>query len=244
MSDDIDACAEIVHRADPERFRATMMAPLGLREKLLVLYAFNAEVARAPWVASEPIIGEMRLQWWHDALEEIASGAPVRRHEVVTPLTGLLSPASARRLQNVVQARRWDIHGEPFTDEAALWAHLEAGFGALVVTALELAGAPEPERWLRAGAAMGLASWFEAVPALETHGKHPLPSECDVAALAGEGLALLRKPKPKGIAKKALLVGWRAAPLLRQAMRHPERVQTGLALSPFQSQIHLIRNML
>ena len=51
-----------------------MAAPVEARRVLFPLYAFNVEVARAPWVTSEPMIGEMRLQWWRDALEEIARG--------------------------------------------------------------------------------------------------------------------------------------------------------------------------
>ena len=50
-----------------------MAAPLAARQILFPLYAFNVEVARAPWVASEPMIGEMRLQWWRDVLEEIGA---------------------------------------------------------------------------------------------------------------------------------------------------------------------------
>ena len=48
--DDFSACAALVERGDPGRFRATMAAPLAARRVLFPLYAFNLEVARAPWV--------------------------------------------------------------------------------------------------------------------------------------------------------------------------------------------------
>ena len=73
-----DACAALVERGDPQRFRAAMAAPPEARRVLFPLYAFNVEVARAPWVTQEPMIAEMRLQWWRDALEEIAMGGRVR----------------------------------------------------------------------------------------------------------------------------------------------------------------------
>ena len=72
---DLIACADIVRRADPARFQAAMAAPVAARSVLFPIYAFNVEVARAPWVTSEPMIAEMRLQWWVDALEEIARAA-------------------------------------------------------------------------------------------------------------------------------------------------------------------------
>ena len=45
----IDACARLVAKGDPDRFAATMATALPARAPLLVLYAFNIEVARAPW---------------------------------------------------------------------------------------------------------------------------------------------------------------------------------------------------
>ncbi|MFM2390434.1 MAG: hypothetical protein RLZZ437_1989, partial [Pseudomonadota bacterium] len=82
----VDACAAIVQRGDPDRFAAVMAAPRQARAPLLVLYAFNLEVARAPWVAKEPMIAEMRLQWWRDVLE-----GPRRAHEVAGPLHDLIA---------------------------------------------------------------------------------------------------------------------------------------------------------
>ena len=77
-----DACAAIVQKGDPERFRAVMAANVPARRILFPLYAFNVEVTRAPWVTKEPMIAEMRLQWWADALDEIARRGAVRKHEV------------------------------------------------------------------------------------------------------------------------------------------------------------------
>ena len=70
----LQACADLVQRGDPDRFAAAMAAPVAARKVLFPLYAFNLEVARAPWVTEEPMIAEMRLQWWRDALGEIGGG--------------------------------------------------------------------------------------------------------------------------------------------------------------------------
>src|SRR5210317_942930 len=102
---DVLACAAIVEKGDPERFAAAMASPVEARRVLFPLYAFNVEVSRAPWVTQEPMIAEMRLQWWRDALEEIAQSRPARRHEVVTPLSRILDPETAQRLDRLVAAR-------------------------------------------------------------------------------------------------------------------------------------------
>ncbi|WP_438990525.1 squalene/phytoene synthase family protein [Lentibacter sp.] len=243
----ISACADIVHKGDPARFRAAMAAPLGLREKLLVLYAFNVEVARAPWVTKEAMIAEMRLQWWHDALGEIAAGGAVRRHEVVTPLAELLTPDQALGLQSLVEARRWDIYPDAFADEAALWAHLHATTGALMRAALGLAGATTTPKLDEGLKAVALAGWLTAVPALIAQNRHPLPevSEGAIIRLASEALAKLKtarnQPLPK-LARRALLAGWQSEPLLKLACTEPERVLNGtLELAPFRAQLRLAR---
>ena len=102
-AEDIAACAALVQKADPDRFAATMAAKPAAREKLLPIYAFNVEVARAPWVTQESMIAEMRLQWWRDALEEIKAGGMVRRHEVVTPLALVLDGESAALLDQLIE---------------------------------------------------------------------------------------------------------------------------------------------
>ena len=52
----LNACAALVERSDPDRFRATMAAPVAARRVLFPIYAFNVEVTRAPWVTQEVMI--------------------------------------------------------------------------------------------------------------------------------------------------------------------------------------------
>ena len=101
----LQACANLVSRADPERFAAAMSAPLEARRVLLPIYAATAEVARAPWMTQEPVIAEMRLQWWRDVFEEIEHGR-ARKHEVVDALAEVLTPKGAEALDLMVLARR------------------------------------------------------------------------------------------------------------------------------------------
>ncbi len=241
----LEACAGIVERGDPDRFLATLAAPPTARGVLLPLYAFNVEVARAPWVTAEPMIAEMRLQWWRDTLAEIAAGRPARAHEVVAPLAGVIRDAGipAALLDEAVAARRWDIGREPFAGEAALRDHLDRTGGHLMWASALALGAPAaaepPLRDLARAAA--LAAWFRAVPALEASGRQPLPDERSetVARLAREGLGWIaearahRQAVPRAV-WPALLTAWQAEPLLTLAAAAPERVRAGeLQLSEF-----------
>lgn len=243
----VAACAAIVEKGDPARFRAVMAAPPAARDKLFPLYALNVELARAPQVTAEPGIAAIRLQWWIDALEEIASGGVVRRHEVVVPLALVLSPDQARRLQTVAEARFHDAEETGFAGAGALSAYLAATSGSLLEVAAGLLGQGDPAPARAAGLAQGLANWFLAVPALKAAGKRPLPDESPEAlsALAEAGLAALAEARRAAIAPAArpafqALAGTRA--VLKAARARPQRIlDGGLAPGPMRASLSLMQ---
>jgi phytoene/squalene synthetase len=243
----IAACAAIVEKGDPPRFRATMAAPVAAREKLFPLLAFNVEVARAPWVTSEPGIAEIRLQWWIEALEEIAAQGVIRQHEVTVPLAFQLTPAQARALIPLVEARIWDAYSEPHADQAALIDYLDQTSGRLMAMAAELLGQDVPEPAQAGGLALGLANWLLAVPALKAAGRQPLPDARPeaVVALAERGLEALDRARRGRIipaARPALYPLIDTGRVLRAARRDPQAVFDGtLAPNPLGTRLRLMK---
>lgn len=232
-----DAVAAEVARADPERWRAAMTAPEARRAGQMALYAFNLEIARAPFVTSEPMLAEIRLRWWRDALAEIAAGLPPRRHEIVAPLAEAIRTADLppALFEAMIDARARDIDRAPFADRAALVAYVEGTAGALMELAARHLGAPEAAlpvvRDYAAGA--GLAAFLRALPELRARGRDPLPPGLAPEALADEALARIataraRRALVPAVALPALLPGVLAAPRLRQA-----RAGRGMELSEF-----------
>lgn len=237
----LNACAQIVERGDPDRFAAAMAAPVTARAVLFPLYALNVEVARAPWVAKEPMIAEMRLQWWRDAVEDLGRGV-VRAHEVMGPVAAIKG-LPLEVLDRLIAARRWDIYKDPFEDEAAFDAYLEdTGAGLMWLSALALGAPAAAEPAVRGvGWAMGLAAFLRAIPGLEEHGRVPLLDgrPAAVAELAKLGLTRLAAARAQRasvpqFASPALIAAWQTAPLLRQVAAEPERVIEGtLQVSEF-----------
>jgi phytoene/squalene synthetase len=238
----IAACAALVQRGDPDRFLAVMAAPVWARERLFPLYAFNLEVARAPWVSREPLIAEMRLQWWRDTVAAMAGDGPLREHEVALPLARLVRDRGlpVPVLDRMVAARSWDVGTDPFAEDASLEAYLmDTGGGLMWLAARALGASAVSEAAARdAGWAAGLAAFLRAVPALRARGRRPLPDDhpAAVAALAQTGLDRLARAGRGGepALRIARLAGWQTTGLLRRVVRDPASVAEGrLALSDF-----------
>jgi phytoene synthase len=128
--EDIDA---IVRRTDPDHWLASrFVADPAARADLLALYAYNQELARVAFAVSDPLMGEIRLTWWREAMDEIALGLPPRRHPVVLALAA--SGFSPQALADLTEGRFADLESEPFADREAVLAYVDAV--AVAVTAL------------------------------------------------------------------------------------------------------------
>ncbi|WP_308915140.1 squalene/phytoene synthase family protein [Jannaschia sp. LMIT008] len=225
--DDVGACAALVARGDPPRFRAAMAAPLDVRRVLFPIYAFNLEVARAPWVVSDPMLARIRLQWWRDVLAEIAEGRPVRRHEVATPLGAVLDADAARALDDLVVVRHDDLERAAPADADAVVAYADATAGALLRMAGRLAGGTGDDALGLAGRAQGLAGYLSAVPILRDRGFDPLPPgdmDLTTKALAEQGLDAARRARSLDAdarSRAVMLVLPEAAATLRALSKHP-----------------------
>jgi phytoene synthase len=182
--------AEFVRRHDPDRFLCALFAPPECREALFALLAYNHELARAREAARTPMAALIRLQWWRDAVEEAAAGAPPRRHEVAEPLAravgdARLDPADLLALADAREAEA-EEEDDAIPTVPAFHAYLRGTAGALAVAAGRLLGAPPGALpgLQRRGTAYGAAGVLRAVPALARRGRCLLPAD----ALAAHGL--------------------------------------------------------
>ncbi|HHY49159.1 MAG TPA: squalene/phytoene synthase family protein [Alphaproteobacteria bacterium] len=102
---------------DRDRYFATLVLKPGTRHAVQALYAFNADVASIRDRAREPAAGEIRLQWWTDALNGKEHGA-VRANPLADALLGAIDdyrlPTGA--LVRLVAARRFDLYDDPMPD--------------------------------------------------------------------------------------------------------------------------------
>nr|WP_295465105.1 phytoene/squalene synthase family protein [Mesorhizobium sp.] len=111
--------ADLVRKADEDRYLSVLYAPEGKRQGLLSIYAFDAEIARVRDLVSEPMPGEIRLQWWRDVLSagEAGGGHPIA--------ASLLETIASHRLPlqsflDYLEARTFDLYDDPMPSRTDL----------------------------------------------------------------------------------------------------------------------------
>lgn len=108
---------EYLKANDRDRYFATLVLPEAARDAVQALYAFNADVATVRDRAREPAPGEIRLQWWVDALKGDGHGA-VRQNPIAEALLTAIGSYGLPTgpLQRLVAARRFDLYDDPMPD--------------------------------------------------------------------------------------------------------------------------------
>ncbi len=166
MADAADYCAELVRTADRDRYVAALFAPAEHRDALFALYAFNSEIARVRDLAREPLPGEIRLQWWSDALRG-ERGGEAQAHPIAAALLASIAQyrLPADRLIDLVEARRFDLYDEPIATFAALETYANKTSAALFALAAQILSGTEAEAVTAfAGRAYAVAGLLRALP--------------------------------------------------------------------------------
>jgi phytoene synthase len=194
--------AAIAKAGEPDRYLAALLAPPGQRGALLAVAAFSAELSRIPLrIVHEPAMGEMRLQWWRDAVTlppELRTGHPVADAVRVAARSHDL-PADL--LEALIDGRSLLLHDTSLPTEGSLRDLLWKTEGALFALAARIAGLPEGAdlraACMAAGEAYGMARLLLGLPQTLATGRiHVAKAQLESAGLSAEDL-LARADDPR-----------------------------------------------
>ncbi|MGE5269134.1 MAG: phytoene/squalene synthase family protein [Thiohalocapsa sp.] len=134
--------AALVRLHDRDRYQTALFAPAARREALFALYAFNYEVARIRESVTEPMLGQIRLQWWREAVAAAYAGEPPRAHIVAEPLTAAIRAHGLSRtlLDRLIDAREQDLADAAPATLAALEEYADGTAATVVRLALQILG--------------------------------------------------------------------------------------------------------
>lgn len=201
MADNYAHCEQLLRTHDRDRWLACMFAPAALRPRLHALYAFSLEIARIRETVSDPMPGEIRMQWWVDAIEGETRG-DVRSHPVAAALIDTIRALGLPRaaLTDLIEARRFDLYDEPVADVKELETYCGRTASSLFrLASIILAEGGEPggaDAAGYAGVAYALTGLMRSFPWLAARGQIYVPAEMLERHGMTPAAALIRPAKP------------------------------------------------
>ncbi len=170
-SDDGNAaghCAELVRAHDFTRYASALFVPATQRRALLALYAFNVEICRVHTQVSQPLPGEIRLQWWRDMLAGQGHGG-IEGNPIAAELLAAIHSHRwpVERLTRLIEEHEFDLYNDPMPTMAALEGYLNDTSSALFSLAAAVMGPPssDVEHLARhAGLAQGIVRVMASLP--------------------------------------------------------------------------------
>lgn len=178
MADEAKALATL-RDTDPDRYLATLYAPAGKRDDLVTLYLFNAEIAAIRDRIHEPMPGEIRLQWWRDAIAAGDAGG----HPLATALLDVIDRHGLARhaFDRMLEARIVDLYDDPMPTRGDLEGYLGDTASTLIQLAalvLDREAAPSfAEAAGHGGCAQGIAGLLRLLPRHRARGQCYLPAD-------------------------------------------------------------------
>jgi phytoene synthase len=161
-------CADLVRSHDFVRYASTLFVPPTRRRALLALYAFNVEISRVRDHISQPLPGEMRLQWWTDMLAGAGHGG-IEGNPVAAELRLVIRDyrLPVEPLSRLIDEHQFDLYNDPMPSMAALESYINDTSCALFALGARIAARPSDaiDHLARhAGLAQGLIQVIATLP--------------------------------------------------------------------------------
>nr|WP_299910741.1 squalene/phytoene synthase family protein [Sphingomonas bacterium] len=141
---------------DPELDLALHYAPRAALPGMAALFALDESLARILRTTREPMVGQMRLTWWHEALSRLDT-VPPPAEPVLQALAEHVIPrgVAGARLAGMIDG--WEELLEPEIDGEAIGRHAAGRGGTLFEIAGEVLGAAPTDPLTFAGTGWALA---------------------------------------------------------------------------------------
>lgn len=220
-------CEELVREHDRDRWLTDGLLPEQKQRHALAIHAFSYEVARIRETIHEAMPGEIRLQWWIDAIEGEARG-DVAAHPVAAALIDTIRRFSLRRsgFVNLLEARRFDLYDDamPTLNDLEGYAGETASVLFFEVAQVLCDGADPKaaDAAGHAGVAYALTGLMRALPIHARRNQVYLPK--DLLKGAGLGPEDIRQGRKAEELKPVL------AELRNRAADHLEKTKVALAI--------------
>lgn len=180
MNSETSYCLDLIKNGDKDRYLSVLFAPQEKRGGLAALYAFNLEIARIRETVHEPMLGEIRLRWWRDAItgdcDEASDDSPI--------LNALLTTIRKYNLPKILfvqycDARIFDMYNNPMPDVGALKNYCRETASALLQLSCHIlddtAAINATQACEHGGIAQAICGLLRLLPITQRRGQHYFP---------------------------------------------------------------------
>lgn len=108
---------------------AISLMPAKIQKSIYVLYSFFAELDGLAAQVSEPMLGEIRCQWWRDVITEKQAQSPLAE-ALITAIEQHNWPQQA--LLDLIDAKIFDLYADPMQNTASFEAYAGHTYSTLL----------------------------------------------------------------------------------------------------------------
>ncbi|KXJ88850.1 squalene/phytoene synthase [Microdochium bolleyi] len=172
-------CVEQLRQSDYDSHLVRNFIPKSRQDAYDAIRAFNLELVRLPELVTNPTIGQMRFQFWRDAVNNTFAGRPPKEpimillHKVLSELQEYPPHGSISSIKfwllRVISTREKYMDNRPFTNLAALEEYAENTYSTLmysVLAAMSVQSMHVDHLASHIGKACGIVAVLRGVPVL------------------------------------------------------------------------------
>lgn len=222
-------CGDTVRRDDRDRYLLCLLAPASYRSALLALHAFNIALSRIPETVSEPILGQIRLQWWRETIAAIYGEGSPPAHPIVAALTDVIAryDLSQESFERILRARERDLADWRPSTLAELEGYATETAGELLALSMRVLGEKDQAALAlgrTAGTAFGLIGILRAIAYQAHRRRFLIPQELvDREGIALRDVFAFKQPNA-ALNLSVSAVGARAKTLIREVATQSKKV--------------------
>ncbi|WP_157405615.1 squalene/phytoene synthase family protein [Asticcacaulis benevestitus] len=133
--------SELVPKSEDIRLACAFIPEANKRADILVLFAFLETLRDIPERVTDPLMGEIRLRWWFEAIEEIDQGRAVRYHPLTEALKAIIEryKQAPKDFFNLIEGQMPLLDKGPLTIKDAL-SVVDRGEGVVCRLAAHILG--------------------------------------------------------------------------------------------------------
>ncbi|KAG9036994.1 hypothetical protein FRB95_007289 [Tulasnella sp. JGI-2019a] len=154
-------CRNQVRKHDYDSFLLHYFYPRRTHDAYFALKAFNVELAMVRDVVSKPIIGQMRMQFWRDAVKSIQEDRPPH-HPIAEALYRASKDSNipAYHLKRIIDARDRDLFAPTYMSIDNVTDYAEATSSTMLYSLLSILNLSKSDTFSHAASHIGVASSF------------------------------------------------------------------------------------